>query len=156
MQAIFDTTRDQVLRDHLWNFAKKRQNLNRNTTAPLFEWTFSYKLPADSIRALRVGTTDAVPWRLEGRNILTDEEAVSLLYIFREQDLSQWDPAAYDAFATRLASKLAASIAHDITFSNGLYEQYKILILDAAAIDSQQGTPETVFIPDLIDIRTVP
>ena len=155
-KRFYATTRDQVLRQHLWHFALKRQNLVKDPTAPLFEWTFSYALPSDCIRPLRIGTTDAVPWKVEGRNILTDEDGVSLLFVRREEDPQKWDPMFYDAFSTLLASKLAKAIAHDIKFSNGLFEQYKIQLLEAEAIDSQEGIPDEIRVPDLIDIRTVP
>ncbi len=155
-KRFYDTSRDQVFRQNNWNFARKRANLARNLIAPLFEWTFSYQLPSDCIRPLRVGTTDAVPWKVEGRNILTDEEGVSLLYTSRVLDPVQWDPLFYDALSILLASKLAKALIHDIKFSLSLFEQYSIAILEAAAVDGQEGTPDTIRVPDLIDIRTVP
>lgn len=155
-KRFFASTRDQVLQQHDWHFARKRRNLVRLATAPLFEWSFQYTLPPDCIRPLRIGDTDSVPWTVEARNLLTNEEAVSLLFIRREEDPVQWDPLFIDSFTTRLASKLAISIAHDIQFGTGLLELYKALLLDAAGVESQQGTPNELRVPDLIDIRTVP
>jgi len=155
-KRFYATTRDQVLRQNNWNFARKRQSLTRLATAPLFEWSFQYALPSDCIRPIRIGTTDAVPWKVEGRNILTDEEAVSLLYIRRVEDPNFWDPLFYDAFSIILAAKLAKAITHDIEFSDGLMVQYAKQLLDAGGVDGQEGIPDEVRVPDLIDIRTTP
>ena len=155
-KRFYDTTRDEVLRQHLWNFAITRQILVQDLTPALSEFSFTYNLPADALRALRIGSTDVVPWKLERRKIHTDESVVTLTYIARIEDPVQWDTLFYNAFATRLASKLAVSIAHDIQFGDGLYKQYQQLVLDAAAVDSQEGTPITMRVPDLIDIRNTP
>jgi hypothetical protein len=43
----YETTRDAQLRSNLWRFARARETLSANVTAPDFEYSYAYDLPAD-------------------------------------------------------------------------------------------------------------
>src|SRR3990172_1318213 len=139
---FFPELRDAVLRDHTWNCAMKRAALAQSATAPLFEWAYSYPLPADCLRVLRLGTNDDVGWKIEGRNLVTDESSVKILYIARVSDPNQWDSMLYQALSAYLASKLASALPHDIKLAMQMYELYRAKVRDAKAVDGQEGIQE--------------
>ncbi len=144
-KRFYDTARDQTLRQHIWNFALNRFSLGQNTTGPVYEWTNSYSLPPDCLRVVRLGTgADEIPFKVEGRNIVTDISPANLLYVRREDNLVVWDAIAYQAFSTMLASKLATAISHDSRMARNLYALYLDILSDAQDVDGQEGSPESL------------
>lgn len=106
---FFPLLRDAELREHPWTFAKKRTLLAEDTNAPAFGYDHQFRLPADFIRL----TTDRPEgWHIEGRFILTDDEApLELTYIGNGVDFT--DPM----FNVALSCKIALAIAEDVTTS---------------------------------------
>jgi len=51
----FDQSRQEILRKHPWNFAKKRTTLYAISTAPPFEYDYKFLLPSDFIRLRFLG-----------------------------------------------------------------------------------------------------
>ena len=49
----YEPVRDAVFRSHPWNCLQKRVELAKDTTAPVFEFSNAYTLPADSLRILK-------------------------------------------------------------------------------------------------------
>lgn len=149
---IFETLRDAVLRDHIWNFALKRIELAQTTT-PVFDWDYAFTLPADCLRVIRMGDNDDTPWKIEGRRLVTNTSTAKILYIAIITDMNVWDTMAFQGLATWMASKLATAIKRDIKLAAGLRELYKDILRDAKAIDGQEGIPDVVTATDLIDGR---
>lgn len=150
---FYPTVRDAVLRDHLWNFAMTRVSLARNASAPVSEWTYGYTLPADCLRVVRLGLYDDIRWKIEGRNLVTNESSASILYIARIEDPNAWDTLFYQALATRLASKLAMPLASKASMAVELYKLYEAMISDARAVDGQEGISDPMCATDLTDVR---
>ena len=73
----------------------KRVQLAANSVAPVIEYTYAYALPSDCLRVLKIhnGTTDsiktALDYKLEGRNVVTDESTVYLIYIALDEDAKE-------------------------------------------------------------------
>jgi hypothetical protein len=53
-KTVWDMARDFVMADFPWLFAKKRATLAKNSTAPLFEYSYRYDLPSDYMKMLKV------------------------------------------------------------------------------------------------------
>lgn len=111
--VIFAPTRQELLRNHDWNFARSRQKLARLAAAPTYEFSFAYQLPTDwlSVRAVHAtsAATMQLPYRLEGQTVLSDAAEIFLTYT---KDVA--DPAAMPAdfrslFSYRLAEQLTKS-----------------------------------------------
>ena len=87
-----ENVRNRVFRSHPWNCLIKRVQLAQNSTAPVIEYTYAYALPSDFLRVLKIhnGTTDSVasdmPYKVEGKNIITDEATVYLVYVSKDTD----------------------------------------------------------------------
>ena len=135
---LIEQTRDQLLRDHPWNFAIKRIQLSANTTAPVFEYTNAFDFADNTLRIIEVDTTEE--WAVEGNQIVTDAAApLDVVYIERVTD-----PTLFDAkFTEALALRLAADIAYDITASQTVAtraeQKYMVLIKEARLIDGQES-----------------
>tara|TARA_R110000787_G_scaffold91459_2_gene192791 strand:+ start:11888 stop:12442 length:555 start_codon:yes stop_codon:yes gene_type:complete len=138
---LYEQSRDQLLRDHPWNFSIKRAVLAANTTAPLWEYTNAFDFPNDTIRIIEVDTLEE--WAVEGRQIVTDAAApLNIVYVERVNDPNLFDTKFIEAFSIRLA----ADIAYDITASQsvvqGAENKYLQLIQTARLIDAQESLSE--------------
>ena len=69
-----------TLRSYVWGFAKKRFEIAADATAPLFKWSYRYKIPAGAVRVLPVMSGGyrqgrPVPTEIVGGYIETDYAA---------------------------------------------------------------------------------
>ena len=149
-KLFYATSRDAVLRDNNWGFAKKRLEL-AETTTPVFGWNYAFGLPADNIRVIRLGTSDDIKWAIEGKTLVTDESTASILYIFRVTDVNKWDSLFYQALSVFLASKLAMPLTENEKKMTELLKAYDILKFDAEAVDGQEGVGGSMPSPTLTD-----
>lgn len=117
-RRILPLLRDELLRLHDWNFARKQAELAASATEPTFRWSNAFPLPADYL-CLRSTEDDddpagTVEWEIQGRSILTDEAAP--LYITYTRRIT--DPGQFDAaFTTALAARMAIDLALPLTDS---------------------------------------
>lgn len=138
----YNGNRRDELRKHRWNFAIKRQVLAPDATAPAFDYLYAFTMPSDCLRVLRPATVD-LDWQVEGRKILTNDNATLYLrYIADIEDPQQWDAAFY-AVAT---VGLAVDICERLTQSNGkknmLIEEYDDIVKLARRLDAFESGPE--------------
>lgn len=134
-------TRDSMLRQYTWNFALARQSLSRDVTGPDFEFTYSFSLPTDPycLRVLEMYNSTS-EWKVEGRKLLTDDEAVNLKYISRVSNPVEFDELFTDALVFRIASNIAVPIKRDKTLARSLLEIAELKTQAARTHDSQEGT----------------
>ena len=152
--ALWDATRDEVLRDHPWNFAAKRVSLAELTTSPVFGFAHAFSLPADYIRLQEVGEPgDNIVYAIEGDTLVTDESVVYLKYTSRVTDVAKFDAK----FAVALALKLSAYAAYAITASTGMVRAmnaaYDAALVGAMGADGQEGSPKEIRDNALIEAR---
>ncbi len=72
----FDDSRDEILVQHLWNWARKRAYAVQ-TTDPLWglhdtSYAYNYTVPSDCLRLLTIDNDPDAKWAREGSVILTD------------------------------------------------------------------------------------
>lgn len=126
---------ERVLRDHSWNCAKRRVLLNPETTPPAFDWAYSFALPGDWVRNIQVGylsggMSDASggiisgsDWIMEGRRILSDANALPLVYISNMTTENLFDASL--TYAMTLA--MSAAMAYPITKSTSQQQAQETL-----------------------------
>ncbi len=148
---FFSSLLRTMLREHDWNFARHRVELAQNTTAPVSEWSYGYALPPDCYRVLKLNGSDTVLWKIEGRNLVTDESVATIEYIRWVDDPNEWDASFYQAFVTYLSVRLAPALNVDTVKSVEQYKIYQAQLLDAKAIDGQEGSVDRVNCLDLTD-----
>ena len=145
---IYDEVRDDVLADHIWNFAQKRAALGLLDETPEFTddgVTLVYQAPTDMIKLNFVNIESAIV-KLEGNKILSDTAGLELKYTFRVTDVQKFFPKFVEALATRLAAELAFTLTASRSLSADLHTIYLEKKLPAAiSADSQQGTSVGMF-----------
>jgi hypothetical protein len=147
-QLHFQPTLDATLRAHPWNCALARATLALSATPPAFGYTAQFALPTDPL-CLRVINTDddVIPWKVEGRFILSDRSSLAIRFIGRVADLNALDAMTIDAFTFRLAHKLAYPLTGSRQVAADMWELYLAVVREARKVDAQEGTAE-FFIAD--------
>ncbi len=116
---LYADARDWVLRAHPWNFAMARRTLARVSPGPDFGYANAFALPAEPF-CLRVITVNDpavhTRYRIEGRQLLTDDGGVNLVYVARVTDVTTYDAG----FVQALAAYLAAQLAYPLTANRSL------------------------------------
>lgn len=139
---LYETVRDDMLRQHPWNCAVKRVQLAPDADKPSFGYSSKFTLPGDWLRTLNID--GLAEYEQEGRSILCNANAINLRYVFRNTIESTWDATLVDL----VTLAMAARIAYAITQSTSM-EQQRIQALDyalrrAKAVDGQEAPPETL------------
>lgn len=148
----YDDIRDQVLRDHPWNFATKRATLAQLTETPDFGYTFQYQLPNDCLRVLKVNDNEE-DYVIEERKILTDTASVDLIYIARITDPNIYDASFINALSFRLAAELAYPITSSRSLAEDLTANYAAALRKARGNDAAEGMPESLYNDAFIEAR---
>ncbi len=153
---IYDEVRDDVLADHIWNFAQKRAALGLLDETPEFTddgVTLVYQAPTDMIKLNFVNIESAIV-KLEGDKILSDTSGLEVKYTFRVTDVQKFFPKFIEALATRLAAELAYTLTASRSLSADLHSLYLEKKLPAAiSADSQQGTSVGMFQDEWLGAR---
>ncbi len=147
--------RDACLRAHPWKFAKIEKTLTALTTGPVWRCEYAFQLPNDPY-CLRVLSTDLddydLPWEIEGRTLVTDEDAVKILYIARILDVTQYDSLFCSALVARLSATLCVPIGPKSMVLE-LWQLYQGKMQEAETIDSLEGRSIATVSDKLISVR---
>lgn len=145
---IYIPTRDAVLSQHLWRFARKRAVLAPLTEVPPFrnitgENYFQY--PDDCLRI--IGTdqeyfASGTPWAREGDKIIAPTDTLKLVYIQRVKEPTFYDPCFVDALACRLGMEASTSILKDKQMREQMQRDYDRSILRAAHASATEQSGE--------------
>lgn len=143
-KLFYGPTRDEVLRAHPWAFAKKRATLSKLSESPAFGWGNAFALPSDCLRPLRVNEWESYEaddnWVLEGGHILTDDDAVELLYVAQVEDSTLFDPLFIKALSVQLAAMLVTTLTGSREQGNLFQQEFQqILAPLAKRIDGMTG-----------------
>lgn len=143
--TAYDSSRLSELRNHYWNFARKRAVLAASATAPLFDRTNAFPLPADFLTLVPPDfdrNFNDRQWQIEGNQILCDD--VPPLRIIYIADIT--DPNLMDAnFRDALSARLAIEMCEQLTQSNSKIQTcaaaYKEAINKAKRANAFQNVP---------------
>ena len=158
VNRFYDSERDALLRSHRWNCAVTTANLASLDGTPIIDWEYKFTLPTDPycLRVLDVRTVTGdikLDFAVQGRELLTEETAVDITYIQRLIDTMLYDSLLYQALVFRMAWKLSFPITRSSCVMQQMAQLYDAVVRDARAVDSQEGTPETIETEPLTDIR---
>jgi hypothetical protein len=142
----YEQTRDEVLRAHPWNFATERATLSELSSAPAFGWAHQFQLPSNFLRLLQLNDAEddegVRACEIEGGKLLTDEDSAQIRYTARITDESKYDNLFIEAFAAKLASKIARPITGGSNDGMALLQRYESVILPRAKrIDANENKP---------------
>ena len=146
----YEPVRNRVFRSHAWNCLHKRVQLAQNSTAPVVEYDHAYALPSDCLRVLKIhnGTTDsiasALDYKLEGRNIVSDEGTIYLIYIALDTDPNNYDTYLRESISHQLAADLCYAITNNATLANQYMTRADERLREARFIDATENSLGTI------------
>lgn len=157
----FDFVRDAVFRGHAWNCLINRQQLNQSSTTPTYQFSYAYPLPTDPyclrILDFHTGSYSSnevdMDWKVEGREILTDQATVYIKYIGRVTDPNEYDTLLIETVAARLASDTSYAITGSTTLTNAMWQLYEAKIVEARHADATEGKPDEIIANTWLNAR---
>ena len=155
----YEPVRNRVFRSHAWNCLHKRVQLAQNSTAPVVEYSHAYALPSDCLRVLKIhnGTTDsiatALDYKLEGRNIVTDEGTVFIIYIALDTDPNNYDTYLQESISHQLAADLAYAVTNNATLADKYMTRADERLREARFIDATENSLGTIESSEFVDAR---
>ena len=155
----YEPVRNRVFRAHAWNCLHKRVQLAQNSTAPVVEYSYAYALPSDCLRVLKIhtGTNDSInseiDYKLEGRNIVTNEGTVYLVYIALITDPNEYDTYLQESISHQLAADLAYAITNNATLANNYMTRADERLREARFIDATENALGTIESNEFTDAR---
>ena len=150
--ARYTQVRDSLFRSHPWNCLQKRIQLAADTTAPAWGFTSAYTLPADCLRLLRILDYDS-NHKVEGRNILTKNSSMKILYVARIEDPNEYDELLRETISAALAADIAYAVTSSNPVSLNMYNLYQTKLKDARFVDATEGqnTSQEDGMADVVD-----
>jgi hypothetical protein len=155
----YEPVRNRVFRSHAWNCLHKRVQLAQNTTAPVVEYSFAYALPSDCLRVLKVhnGVTDSInsdiDYKLEGKNIVTNEGTVYIIYIAIDTDPNNYDTYLQESISHQLAADLAYAVTNNATLADKYMVRADERLREARFIDATENSLGTIESTEFVDAR---
>ena len=155
----YEPVRNRVFRGHNWNCLIKRVELAQNSTAPVVEYTYAYALPSDFLRVLKIhnGTTDSIAsdldYKVEGKNIITNQTTVYLVYVSLDEDPNNYDAYLREAISHQLAADLAYAITNNATLAKNYLINADERLREARFVDATENSLDTVEANEFTDAR---
>jgi len=150
----FAATRDAMLRDYPWNFAKTRVLLEAQTKKPLFGFAYEYALPNDCVCVRQVYGCGKDDWKVEKRAILSDlTPPLKVIYTRFAYEVAIWDPLFRLAFSRTLAAAIGPELTADDNLIKKAAQEASNTLLRAFPSDAAEGVPEDLPAGDWLDAR---
>lgn len=164
----YDSARDFVFREHVWNSLIRRAELSQETTKPPFGYDFQYQLPTDPfcLRVLEFSngslsypqdnmmthTGDPV-FVIEGRKLLTNEDTAKIKYISRITDPNEYDAGLIETLAAYLATEICYAVTGSTSLMQVTYAKYEQTLRNARHTDATEGATTRLEASDFIESR---
>lgn len=165
LNAVYNNTRDRLLRELPWNFAQFRTKLASDPTkTPAFGFAYAFPLPAMPY-CIKVNETDPPEtiYRIEntmdstgkitGRCILTDESQLFIRFTGQVTDPQQFDASFVEAFASDLASQVAYALTESAEKEKAAQKWAEEALGHAQTVNSQESSTQQADINILVDVR---
>ena len=155
----YEPVRNRVFRGHNWNCLIKRIQLGANSVAPVIEYTYAYALPSDFLRVLKIhnGTTDSIAsdldYKVEGKNIITNQTTVYLVYVSLDEDPNNYDAYLREAISHQLAADLAYAITNNATLAKNYLINADERLREARFVDATENSLDTIEANEFTDAR---
>jgi len=151
LTAIYEYCLEDVLRAHPWNFCLLRQKLARLTTTPVYGYDYEFQLPSNCLRVIEVsdGTNVRTDFKIEGRKLMFDDDAVYIKFIQTVTDPNQYTSQFIMVFSARLATELAYAITNNKANAELVMQIYMDRLQKAKETDSQESNSVNVIDDDL-------
>lgn len=158
LSAVWDMTRQGLLRGYRWGFAMKRAALAALSTTPLHQYAYQFLMPSDCLRLDFVGdyfagasltdyrTSDESLWSIaatdSGSVIETDLPApLNIRYVSDITNAARFDALFSQALAAKLAGVVAASLTKSATIRDQAAQAFGMAISQAVGTNAIERPP---------------
>lgn len=144
---LWPILRDNMLRLHPWNFAKKRVKLSPTKDIPEFGYSFAFNVPADFLRVISVNGEYAkgMAWpegyTLENGQILSDVPSLHLQYVYRNEEPINWDSEFTRLMVLTMKKSLAYPVTRDNAVKNDAEQEWAIALRLAKSTNGIETQP---------------
>ena len=113
----------------------------------------------ECLRVLKIhnGTTDSIAtsldYKLEGRNIVTDEGTIYLIYIALITDPNEYDSYLQESISHQLAADIAYAVTNNATLANNYMTRADERLREARFIDATENSLGIVEANEFTDAR---
>ena len=153
--------RDATFRAHPWNCLIRRKKLAQDATTPVYKYAYRYPLPTNPycLRVLTVsddGNEERrdIDFKIEGnRYLLTDQSAIYIQYISRDEDPQQYDFLLIEAVSARLAADIAYALVGSSSLATTMFELYERKLKEARFAAAQEGYPDDIIADTFLRAR---
>ena len=153
-KQLWPTIRDSVLRAHPWNCATRRVILAPEIEPPAFDFSYQFLLPGDWLKTTQVGKhRQRIEYRSEGRYILANVEALPLVFVYRNEDVSTWSSNLLELAEIYVAASIAYPVTKSTTLRDSIRQEAATALKVAKAVDGQDDPPEEIETGRLIEAR---
>lgn len=123
--ARYPRIRDNILRSHVWAFAKQATTLETDEPSPIVNWDYVHQKPTDLNRIISVTDANdvAVDYELVGTYMHCNEPIITLRYITRYDAIDDAQDFP-DDFGEAVAAMLAADLCISLTQTQALRDTY--------------------------------
>jgi hypothetical protein len=154
--AEFRDTLDELIVEHPWNPTQVRTSLVALAEAPAFDYAYAFELPADpySLVVYETSLQDGERWSIEGRTLVADSSAVSILYGGRPASTQILSPLMAEALVYRLAKKIAFPLTGKLSVTEAMQKLYTLALAAARFADGKESSPRSYRTSTLTRVRT--
>ena len=135
----------EILEEHDWKFSRRYAPNLAVSDSPSGEYDHAYQLPNDCL-VLRYLWNDEAKTRvteseyeLQGRSILTDLDAVNIVYTKLDENTGGYPTHFIKALSYLLAHYIAHKLAEKGSRSDEMYEKYRLALHKGIEKDQAQG-----------------
>lgn len=144
--VFYDTSRDYILSQFNWPFARKQLALNKLATSSNWipEGMIAYALPVDCHQPIDILPEGSMQsWEVLGRELYTrlDSEKydVVLRYTKYEIDPTKFSAQFYNLLSLAIAVRICIPLTQDKALAKEIFSQYKIESTEAWGVDANIG-----------------
>ncbi len=155
-KAAWGPSRDLLLEQRSWTFAKTRRKLNPAATPPAFGWENQYLIPSDVLAVIQCvdDSGESIDWQVEGAYVVANwSGALNAILKVQVEDAGLWSVAFRYAMAMRIAYEIAIPVTGKPELQKACWSLYENALKEAVTSDGMQGRAELIRGPRLSRVR---
>ena len=152
VNLVFDNLRDELVREHPWNFALRYYTPAALVGTPPAQYTYMYAYPSDALRVWRIVNPmdptgdlyEPLKWRVARNNsdirvLLTNESEPEFEYSKQVTNSFEFDASFDMALSWRIAAAIALPITGDVGIRDRVARDAETSIDKAKLQDANEG-----------------
>jgi len=145
--VMYDTIKKSLLFYTFWNFAIKKQTLNRLSETPTdTKFKYVHSLPADVIRIKSVIDQNGHPnytYRKEGQKVYSNISTVILEYV-QNMDETYMPPFFVESLVSKVALEINEAITGSGSLTDRLAQDFQQKLRASRIADGQENPPQNI------------